>query len=132
MKKIVSAGIPCIFRFPVFHLGDSDYEHTGRSGGKRFCGARLERSVDEFLGGDGVLKKCKMCFFRRLAILETYVGRSIVDPLDIHLRFFRLIRTIVILSEGNDVSSVEIIDTSNVNFIPLWLETRIFGVNGWY
>ena len=73
-----------------------------------------------------------MGFFRCLAIFETDVGGCVVDPLNVDLGFVRSIRDEMVVGKCDDVSCVEVIDTSNMNFVPLRLKTRVLGVNGGY
>lgn len=79
-----------------------------------------------------MLEESKMGFFRRLAVFETDVGGCVVDPLNVDLGFFGPIRDEVVVSKRDDISRVEIIDTSDMNFVPLRLKTRVLGINGGY
>jgi hypothetical protein len=39
--------------------------------------------------------------------------------------------TKVVVYEGQDVIGVHVVDSANVDLVPLWFESGIFGVDGW-
>jgi hypothetical protein len=73
-------------------------------------GAQLERSNRDILGSNWSLAEGEKSFLGDSCGGVDYVGRCVVDPLDVR----RVVSGKVITCEGNDVGGVEVVQAADV------------------
>ena len=79
-----------------------------------------------------MLEERQVGFFRDFTVPEADIGGGVIDPLDMYFWCVGLVGDEIVMGKCDDVASVEFIHTTDMDFIPLGLESGVFSIDGGY